>query len=357
MGNVGRAINRARQGLRPKTPTNLDFTFELNHVPKKFIRKDIRWFDGKGVLQRIVIMATDTQLKKLRVAKRWEVDATFQIVPDPFYQIFAVHTSIRKGKHVKTVPLTFALMSCKTKIAYLKLLRALVSLLGPFGTLRLVAVSLDFESGLWGAFSTVFPNVSFRGCSFHFSQAVFRQIQKCGLANLYRRNERIRRICRKLMALNLLPHRFIPRLFRDLKTQVRGALTRSLFDYMEKTWLNSTVWRPKSWSVFMQPIQTNSPIESYLSRLKRLAKKPHLNLYLLIELLHTESQMVPFKSFLLATDKLAENQKKSTSHFTSTLFAYWENFNTGKYGSVETLYEDLTDLISDNYKYNFNHNI
>ena len=65
------------------------------------------------------------------------------------------------------------------------------------------------------------------GCSFHFSQAVFRQIQKCGLANLYRRNERIRRICRKLMALNLLPHRFIPRLFRDLKTQVREALTRS----------------------------------------------------------------------------------------------------------------------------------
>ena len=115
--------------------------------------------------------------------------------------------------------------------------------------------------------------------------------------------------------------------------------------------------RPKSWSVFMQPIRTNSPIESYHSRLKRLAKKPHLNLYLLIELLHTESQMVPFKSFLLATDKLAENQKKSTSHFTSTLFAYWENFNTGKYGSVETLYEDLTDLIFDNYKYNFNHNI
>ena len=73
---------------------------------------------------------------------------------------------------------------------------------------------------------------------------------------MYRRNERIRRICRKLMALNLLPHRFIPRLFRNLKTQVRGALTQSLFDYMEKTWLNSTVWRPKSWSVFMQPIRT-----------------------------------------------------------------------------------------------------
>ena len=46
----------------------------------------------------------------------------------------------------------------------------------------------------------------------------------------------------------------------------------------------------------------------------------------------------------------------SLQHCSNVKF-YWENFNTGKYGSVETLYEDLTDLISDNYKYNFNHNI
>ncbi len=87
------------------------------------------------------------------------------------------------------------------------LFRALVSLLGPFGTLRLLTVSLDFESG----------------CSFHFTQAVFRKIQQCSWANIYRRNERVRRICRKLMALNSLPHRFIPTVLRFLKTQVRGA--------------------------------------------------------------------------------------------------------------------------------------
>ncbi len=50
--------------------------------------------------------------------------------------------------------------------------------------------------------------------------------------------------------------------------------------------------------------------------------------------------MIPFKSFLLATDKLAENQKKGISHFTSTLFAYWENFNTGQYDNVESLYDE-----------------
>lgn len=147
----------------------------------------------------------------------------------------------------------------QNQIATLKLFLLLVSLLGPFGTLRLLIVSLNFESGLWVAFSTVFPSVNFCGCSFHFTQTVFRQNQQCGLANIYRRKERVRRICRKLMALNLLPNRFIPTVFRSLKTQVRGALTRSLFSYMEKTWLRSTVWMLKSWSVFMQPIRTNSP--------------------------------------------------------------------------------------------------
>ncbi len=77
---------------------------------------------------------------KLRVAKGWEIDATFQIVLDPFYQLFAVCTSIRKRKQVKTVHLTFTLMSCETKISYLKFLRALVSPVEPFGTFCLLAV-------------------------------------------------------------------------------------------------------------------------------------------------------------------------------------------------------------------------
>ena len=69
-GNVVRAANRARQGLRPKTPTTLDFSFDLNHIPERFLRKDIRWVDGKGCLQRVVIFATGRQLNNLARAKR-----------------------------------------------------------------------------------------------------------------------------------------------------------------------------------------------------------------------------------------------------------------------------------------------
>lgn len=50
---------------------------------------------------------------------------------------------------MKSIPLVFAFMSCKTKVAYIKLL---YKLLLPFGNLRLSQMCLDFEHALWGAF-------------------------------------------------------------------------------------------------------------------------------------------------------------------------------------------------------------
>jgi hypothetical protein len=70
----------------------------------------------------IVICATKRQLKKLAKARKWEADGTFSIVPKPFHQLLGIHTTIRKKGNVKSVPLLFDLMSCRTTIAYVKLL-------------------------------------------------------------------------------------------------------------------------------------------------------------------------------------------------------------------------------------------
>lgn len=163
----------------------------------------------------------------------------------------------------------FAFMSCKTTFAYVKLLRAVAQLIIPYsrGSIQLLEVSLDFEAAVWKAFTRVFPGIQIHGCGFHLYQAIFRKIQKLGLSNLYQKNTRIRRLFRKLMALNLLPHRFIKSTFNSLKAQARGTLTKSLFAYVEKTWIQHSVWNPKLWSCFHLAIRTNSPIESYHARL------------------------------------------------------------------------------------------
>jgi hypothetical protein len=77
------------------------------------------------------------------------------------------------------------------------------------------------------------------------------------------------------MSLNLLPHRFIRSSFNNLKSQARGALTIALFNYVEKFWIKHSIWKPKMWSSFNVTIRTNSPVEGYHARLKRMAKRPH----------------------------------------------------------------------------------
>lgn len=265
--NVIRATNRARARIRPVSPTTAHFSFNSKYLPKGFVREPIDWTNKKGQKQRIVILTTRTQLKKLAKARRWEVDATFSIVSDPFYQLFGIHTTVRKGNKVKSIPLAFALMTSKTKLSYVKLFRGITELLEPYGPIRVARICVDFESAVWGAIRNVFPSVKVQGCGFHFYQAIFRKIQELGLSNLYRTNRKVQHTCRKLMTLNLLPNRFIPEIFYSMKAN-SSSITRPLFQYFEKNWLKSKVWGQKSWSVFYLPIRTNNPVESYHSRLK-----------------------------------------------------------------------------------------
>jgi hypothetical protein len=87
------------------------------------------------------------------------------------------------------------------------------------------------------------------------------------------------------MSLNLLPTRFTRSSFNNLKSQARGALKIPLFNYVEKFWIKHSIWKPKMWSSFNVVIRTNSLVEGYHARIKKMAKRPHLNLSLLLELL------------------------------------------------------------------------
>ena len=48
----------------------------------------------------------------------------------------------------------------------------------------------DFEIGAIRGFQNVFPNDKARGCLFHFSQNLFRKIDKIGLKTDYIENKR-----------------------------------------------------------------------------------------------------------------------------------------------------------------------
>jgi hypothetical protein len=80
------------------------------------------------------------------------------------------------------IPCVYIFMKSKSKAAYIKALR---NLLIVFPTLNPKIVHTDFEIAVIRAFREVFPNVIAKGCFFHFTQALWRNIQSKGLSSLY----------------------------------------------------------------------------------------------------------------------------------------------------------------------------
>ena len=77
-------------------------------------------------------------------------------------------------------------------------------------------------------------------------------------------------------------------------------------DYVQRTWLDSTVWPP---SAFKQPARTND-VESWHARLNSRANHGRLNMYQLLNLLHEEVVLVNIGVHLLSDAGTSRLQRK-----------------------------------------------
>ena len=91
----------------------------------------------------------------------------------------------------------------------------------------------DFEKGLWNALRQLFLGIPIKGCVFHWCQAIFRKIQKSGLAVSYNSTGNTYTFLRKLMALPFLSREHKPLAFNKLKDTAQGRL-QTVVRYEEK---------------------------------------------------------------------------------------------------------------------------
>ena len=65
------------------------------------------------------------------------------------------------------------------------------------------------------------------------------------------------------MALPFLPHKTIEATFEGLRPEATTQPLKEFVLYIGETLINSRVWHPKCWSVFMLSVRTNNDIEGW----------------------------------------------------------------------------------------------
>lgn len=95
-------------------------------------------------------------------------------------------------------------------------------------------------------------------------QAILRHAGQLHLLPIIRRDTRAKAVLQKIMALALLPSTRIEEAFHSIKSTTEADIAsqfNSLFDYMERTWLQQIT--PAVFSVFNLIRRTNNAVESY----------------------------------------------------------------------------------------------
>jgi len=156
------------------------------------------------------------------------------------------------------LPLAWCLLPNKTKISYVEMFSSIRDALevrfGNTGPKKTFIV--DFELAAIGAIADVFPLDTIKGCTFHFRQAIIRNVTDLGLRPAYSSGDpQVQSWIRQVMGLTLLPQFNIPFAWQMLKQPPvlqDVALMSKMQDfsaYFERTWISGS-FSPSLWSHF-----------------------------------------------------------------------------------------------------------
>jgi len=144
---------------------------------------------------------------------------------------------------------------------------------------------------------------------------------------------------RKVMSLPYLPAEHITSAFYQLHqqaTEVGGPVLKVL-DYVEKTWINGSVWRPENWSVFREVIRTNNDVEGWHRRINTRAGRADLSFYVLVPLLRSEAETVDLQIRLVSENLLTRIHRKQNVNTHGRLFEAWDKYEDDEMTTTQLL--------------------
>ena len=319
---VKSTLYRTRSEKLPKIPSN----------PRRFIIPS-RWkktFTKKNFLLKhdkktgVAVFATDQMVQTLSGCSAILCDGTFKSCPRPFYQLFTIHGL----KINRKIPLVWAFSDGKTTEHYRKIFQIVKNKIqqDTGHHWEPAQVISDYERAIISAVETEFPNSTHKGCYFHFTQAVYRTIQKFGLSLCYKNDERMRMFSRYLMSTAFLPHSKVSECILKLcETQMAREVFQEypaladLLRYFHSTWI--LTFPPKMWSCFQREnaLRTTNSCESWHSQWNRKLSRSRPSFWTTLRLLKKEEVQVKNSISQIERGLLPPAQKKKWRIFNAQL--------------------------------------
>ena len=129
------------------------------------------------------------------------------------------------------------------------------------------------------------------------------------------------------MALPFLPYAEIPAAFAKLQSSANNDALEKVMQYIQNTWVNSTIFPPEAWSVYGQAFRTNNDLEGWHNGLNRRAGgRVHIAFYVLIQHLHKEAKLFEIQVRLVSDRKLQRIQRQTYRRLQTKIFELWDDY-------------------------------
>ena len=177
---------------QPRTLADIDIVWRVDAVKiQPRVSSIFRWSGEQdaGVF-------TIPFLRLLATATNIYMDGTFHVAAHLFYQLDIIYVFSCNSM----IPVCYALLPDKTEATYKRLFRLLQQEAAQFNLeIRPTVIQVDFEKAVINAIGHIFPYSSIRGCYFHFTQSIWRAVQRHGLVVEYREDDVVGRLFVELL--------------------------------------------------------------------------------------------------------------------------------------------------------------
>ena len=212
------------------------------------------------------------------------MDGTFNTVPKIYTQLYTLHGFFKD----QMIPFIYILLPDKKLTTYLRIFRLLQDKALELGLVFAPKTfQIDFETAVIRAINTIYPSSNIKGCLFHFSQAILRNISIKGLTE-YRNNDNLHKLVRRTSALPFLPIEKIWYVWdeiMELSDRTDEKVVKFL-DYVTDTWIYQPLFEPTIWNHYRNySTRTNNHLEGWHNSLNKKAGGSHKNFFEFINLL------------------------------------------------------------------------